>query len=180
MGKADALVPAQRPQLPCECVHDEGELALIESALGTLLRSGAIDRIHRRIEDRIGIVIERSAYLVLRRIAEMDRVRPTDLARSLGVEPPTVSRHLRHLEGASLVVRDPDPTDRRAALVRLTDRGREIVTSLEVGRRALLGTVLGRWAPEDRRRFSALVARFAEDLAAESEAMGPPGTSSGR
>lgn len=177
MGKTDAPPPAQQP--PQGYVPDEGELALVESALGKLVRSGALDRIHRRIEDGVGVGVERSAYLVLRRIAETDRARPTDIARSLGVEPPTVSRHLRHLEGASLVVRDPDPTDRRAFLVRLTDRGREVVTSLELARRALLCAVLGRWAPEDRRRFSTLVARFAEDLAAESEPVSPPGTPSG-
>lgn len=167
MGKADALpllLPPSGGEAPC----DDGDLVLIERALGTLLRSGAIDRVHRRIEDRLGIVIERSAYLVLRRIAETDPVRPSDLARALGVEPPTVSRHLRHLERASLAVRDPDPTDRRAALVRLTDRGREVVATLEAARRELLGSILGRWAPEDRRRLAALVARFAGDLA-ESE-----------
>jgi MarR family transcriptional regulator for hemolysin len=45
------------------------------------------------------------------------------LARSLGIEGPTLTRHLDGLEQAGLVTRSRDPNDRRAVRVELTDAG---------------------------------------------------------
>jgi MarR family transcriptional regulator for hemolysin len=46
-----------------------------------------------------------------------------ELARSLGIEGPTLTRHLDGLERAGLVQRRRDPSDRRAVQVELTDAG---------------------------------------------------------
>jgi MarR family transcriptional regulator for hemolysin len=46
-----------------------------------------------------------------------------ELARSLDIEGPTLTRHLDGLEQAGLVVRRRDPHDRRAIQVELTDAG---------------------------------------------------------
>ena len=46
-----------------------------------------------------------------------------ELARSLGIEGPTLTRHLDGLERAGLVERRRDPRDRRAVQVELTDAG---------------------------------------------------------
>ena len=48
------------------------------------------------------------------------------LARSLGIEGPTLTRHLDGMERAGLVERRRDPADRRAVQVELTDAGREL------------------------------------------------------
>jgi MarR family transcriptional regulator for hemolysin len=53
-----------------------------------------------------------------------------ELARSLGIEGPTLTRHLDGMERAGLVERRRDPNDRRAVLVELTDAGRELHTRL--------------------------------------------------
>jgi len=49
-----------------------------------------------------------------------------DLAVSLGVEPPTVTKMLQRMEHAELVDRRPDATDRRAIRVYLTPKGRRL------------------------------------------------------
>jgi MarR family transcriptional regulator, transcriptional regulator for hemolysin len=49
-----------------------------------------------------------------------------ELARSLGIEGPTLTRHLDGMERAGLVERRRDPADRRAVQVELTDAGREL------------------------------------------------------
>jgi MarR family transcriptional regulator, transcriptional regulator for hemolysin len=49
-----------------------------------------------------------------------------ELARSLGIEGPTLTRHLDGMERAGLVERRRDPSDRRAVRVELTDAGREL------------------------------------------------------
>lgn len=46
-----------------------------------------------------------------------------ELARSLGIEGPTLTRHLDTLERAGLVERRRDPGDRRAVQVELTKAG---------------------------------------------------------
>jgi MarR family transcriptional regulator, transcriptional regulator for hemolysin len=49
-----------------------------------------------------------------------------DLAAALGIEGPTLTRHLDGLENAGLVVRIRDAADRRAVHVETTDAGREL------------------------------------------------------
>ena len=49
-----------------------------------------------------------------------------DLARGIGIEGPTLTRHLDQLEAAGLVRRVPHPDDRRAVLVEPTDAGVEL------------------------------------------------------
>jgi MarR family transcriptional regulator for hemolysin len=46
-----------------------------------------------------------------------------DLARSLGIESPTLTRHLDNLEQDGLVARRPSEADRRAMHVELTEAG---------------------------------------------------------
>ena len=51
-------------------------------------------------------------------------VRPTELARLVGMRPTSLSNYLRRLGDAGLVRRRQDPTDGRAVLVSLTAKGR--------------------------------------------------------
>jgi DNA-binding MarR family transcriptional regulator len=53
------------------------------------------------------------------------------LAAASGCEPPTITGSVRKLESAGLVVRRPSPTDGRATIVELSDRGRSLVPALE-------------------------------------------------
>lgn len=53
-----------------------------------------------------------------------------ELARALGIEGPTLTRHLDSLEQEGLVARRRDPNDRRAVRVELTDAGRELHAAL--------------------------------------------------
>jgi DNA-binding MarR family transcriptional regulator len=49
-----------------------------------------------------------------------------DLAASLGVEPPTVTKMLQRMEASGLVDRRPDAVDRRPTRVHLTAKGRRL------------------------------------------------------
>ncbi len=51
-------------------------------------------------------------------------MRQSDLARELGVEPPTITRMVMRLERSGLVERRRDPADARASLVLPTQRSR--------------------------------------------------------
>src|SRR5207244_3729925 len=62
-------------------------------------------------------------WLVLHSIARGSPGSQLHIARSVGIEGPTLTRHLDGLEAAGLVVRRRHPVDRRAIQVELTARG---------------------------------------------------------
>lgn len=65
---------------------------------------------------------------------ELDAAGPrtqAQLAAATGFEPPTITLSVRQLEDAGLVARRPSPTDRRATLVELSDKGRELLPELK-------------------------------------------------
>jgi MarR family 2-MHQ and catechol resistance regulon transcriptional repressor len=86
----------------------------------------------------LGMAIERFAVsetdytatvldLVVRlRFADGQTLRGVDLGRQLSKSPGYVSRVIDQAEEAGLVVRRPDPTDRRAQLITLTDQGENV------------------------------------------------------
>lgn len=57
-------------------------------------------------------------------------VRQTVLAERMGVEAMTLSAYLDRLEAHDLVRRDPDPTDRRAKLVEVTDAAQPVLEEI--------------------------------------------------
>ncbi len=64
--------------------------------------------------------------MVLLELWEKDGLRGGELAERLGVEPPTVTKMLRRLEGCGLVERRRDPSDARSFRVYLTGEGRSL------------------------------------------------------
>lgn len=68
----------------------------------------------------------------LRVISRYERPRMADLAQALEVVPRSITSMVDTLETAGFVARQPDATDRRATLVLLTERGREVLR--QVGR----------------------------------------------
>jgi MarR family transcriptional regulator, organic hydroperoxide resistance regulator len=83
--------------------------------------------------------------MVLIELWEEDGLRGGELASRLGVEPPTVTKMLRRLEGLGLVRRRPDPADARSFGVYLTEKGRD-----------LEGPVARRWERAQERTFAGL------------------------
>jgi MarR family transcriptional regulator, transcriptional regulator for hemolysin len=62
-------------------------------------------------------------WLILNALKTEQRRSQLDLARAVGIEGPTITRHLDGLEQAGLVERKRDPVDRRAVQVQLTRAG---------------------------------------------------------
>jgi len=64
--------------------------------------------------------------MVLLELWQDDGLRGGELAARLGVEPPTVTKMLRRLEGCGLLERSQDPADARSFRVHLTKKGRAL------------------------------------------------------
>jgi DNA-binding MarR family transcriptional regulator len=85
-------------------------------------------------------------------------VRQTVLAESMGVEAMTLSTYLDRLEGRGLIERKPDTEDRRAKLVKLTDRAYHVLETVQeigAGLRADIAAKIS--APEWQQLNQALV-----------------------
>ncbi|GAB3830636.1 MarR family winged helix-turn-helix transcriptional regulator [Dactylosporangium cerinum] len=67
-------------------------------------------------------------------LLELARTGPmiqAQLSEALGCEPPSVTLMTRKLEASGHIRREPAPTDKRASVVVLTDRGRALVEELK-------------------------------------------------
>lgn len=63
----------------------------------------------------------------LRRSGEPFTLSPTDLYSTLMISSGTITNRLKHLESKGLIERLPNPADSRSLLVRLSDKGREVI-----------------------------------------------------
>jgi DNA-binding MarR family transcriptional regulator len=138
----------------------ERSLALLGRRAGPL---------HAILAERAGVSLDRVACLVLKAVAAGGSIRITDLARELGVEVPTMSRHVANLTQAGYLQKTPDLVDGRVSWVELTDRARDNIERLEGERRQVLSNVFSNWTRSDRDAFVDLLDRFSSGLAHHAE-----------
>jgi DNA-binding MarR family transcriptional regulator len=89
-------------------------------------------------------------------LGRLDREGPqtvSDLAAAERVRPQSMAQTVNELEECGLVGRRPDPSDRRRAVVRLTEQGRDMLLA------------------DRRRREGWLAKAIAEDLSEEDQAV---------
>jgi MarR family transcriptional regulator for hemolysin len=113
-----------------------------------------------------------SVWLILSSLKQSLWSTQLDLARSLGIEGPTLTRHLDNLERNGLVSRRRSESDRRAFRVELTDAG-------EAAYDRLLGAVISfnqrlssGLSRDDLRRLDELLSRIADNVASERTVTG--------
>jgi DNA-binding MarR family transcriptional regulator len=133
-----------------------------DDAIGLVL---AFSRVGRALKLRLG---ERSddgaVYYLLHIVDSTGPMRMTALAALAGLDHSTVSRHVTNLIDDGYVSRQPDPTDRRAWRLELTDAGREVLASA-LGRRArVLAEAMTVWPVHERTTLVRLLDELAATL----------------
>lgn len=102
-----------------------------------------------------------------------DAVRPSDLAKVLGLRPTTASSLIRRLVDKGLIKRGPHPTDARAARLSLTRAGAELRAAIRRQDMRNMDLMLSALSPKDQDRFVELIeqvaARVAEAAAAADQ-----------
>jgi len=78
-------------------------------------------------------------WRVIRVLASEASLDAGELARRSLLLAPSLSRILTHLEAQEMVVRDPDPTDQRRSVLRLTAAGRKKFAAVGPDSEALYG-----------------------------------------
>ena len=106
------------------------------------------DRGMARAAERFGFPL-RASHTALFPHIDLEGTRLTELARRVGVSTQAVGQIVGELEAGGVLVREPDPQDGRAKLVRFADGGRSLLEGLavlgeveteleaEIGRRAM-------------------------------------------
>ena len=90
-------------------------------------------------------------------------VRAKELAEHLRIAPRSVTEVVDALEAKGLVSRTPDPTDRRATVVALTDRGRELSQEVRRLRGAESEKLFRRLSAADRADLARILGKLSED-----------------
>ena len=129
----------------------------IEQQLTILLRR--VQRIHFTTSSG-EVELDRSAYGILCRLVDEGPQRLGYLAQAFGLDPSTITRQVQALEHGGFVERRPDPTDRRASLLDLSDQGREVLIATRARRREWLRAALGDWDDHDHEEFGRLLEKF--------------------
>jgi DNA-binding MarR family transcriptional regulator len=90
-------------------------------------------------------------------------------AEQLEVEPITLCRMVDRLEEASMVERRPDPSDRRAWQLHLTDKSRKVVEKLQQRVDSLVEEMLDGLTSAERSEFARLLKLVGANLSERRE-----------
>ncbi|WAC23705.1 MarR family winged helix-turn-helix transcriptional regulator [Blastomonas sp. SL216] len=91
-------------------------------------------------------------------------MRQSELADLLEVEPITLSRMIDRLADAGMVCRKPDPNDRRAWNLYLTDKTDGLIRQLEIEAKRVEDRALGGLNEAEREQLAGLVERVRANL----------------
>lgn len=91
------------------------------------------------------------------------------LAAPLGIEGPTLTRHLDRLEELGLIRRNRDGADRRYALVELTPAGRMLCHELAVISRAANDALLSGFSEEEAAQLTSMLQRLTRNASKNSQ-----------
>lgn len=94
----------------------------------------------------------------LRVLSHHGHARPGELARQLRVTPRSVTDVVDTLEERGLVIRRPDPADRRATALSLTMEGERLVEEIDAARRTDAEAYFARLAERDREALRRILA----------------------
>lgn len=120
-------------------------------------------------ESRFPLPDDLPAFLLVNQLVYRGAARPTDLADAIDTGRSNVSRLVRRLEGAGIVVRIADPVDNRGVVVGLTAEGREVARRIVDATRKINGLDASAWTPEDERDLSRLLVKLASALDANPQ-----------
>lgn len=111
----------------------------------------AIDRLVVWLRRQTPTQLSSSTITALDRLAAEGPLRVSDLARREAMTQPGVTLLVNRLSDAGLAERVPDPTDGRAALVRITDAGRAVLDERHDLRAEILRARLSQLSDSDQR-----------------------------
>jgi DNA-binding MarR family transcriptional regulator len=109
-----------------------------------------IVRTARRLRQEAGVELSPSLTAALATVGRHGPLTPSELAARERIQRPTATRVLARLEELGLIVRTPDPHDRRSSLVAATDEGQALLDELRTRKTAFLAERLEGLGADER------------------------------
>ncbi len=127
---------------------------------------GLLGRLYdRELQDalkKFGVAPGQFAPLVM--LFEKDGLTQADLCRRINVEQPTMANTLSRMERDDLIVRKPDPNDKRRTLVFLTSKTKDLQEEIMSAARSVSAMAMSNLsAPEQGNAFN-ILSRMIENL----------------
>jgi DNA-binding MarR family transcriptional regulator len=126
----------------------------------------AVARTARRLRQEAGGGLSPTLTAALASIENHGPLTPSELADRERIKRPTATRLIGTLEGAGLVTRTADISDRRSSLIAITPEGRELMRTLRTRKDLYLAQRLRKLSDADREtldRAADLLERLLEE-----------------
>ena len=125
----------------------------------------------RRFDERArAIGVTRAQWKLIFTLSRNEGANQGALAELIDVEPITIGRMVDRLEEAGMVERRPDPRDRRAWRLYLTDKAQPLLTELRVLGDAMVEEVMAGIDDAERDRATAILEIMRARLTANGDA----------
>ncbi len=137
---------------------DDETLRELEHEMSVLVR-----RIRRVIAERARMLhpeLSPVAYSMLMALNDSGPRRASDLVEIFSIDKGAVSRQVQALLELGLIERNPDPEDRRAMILAISEEGHRRLASIASARRQEVGERLREWGDEELGSFVGLLARY--------------------
>ncbi|WP_330185346.1 MarR family transcriptional regulator [Nocardia sp. NBC_01503] len=120
------------------------------------------DRTNAQIAAATNGEVEPAAFAILFKLIHNGPMRSGALAEALYSDASTISRQAANLVKRGFIERRADPSDGRASVLAVTDRGREVAAEIRVRRNDTLREIMADWAPGEQDLFATLLTRFVD------------------
>jgi MarR family transcriptional regulator, organic hydroperoxide resistance regulator len=154
-----------------KAMHDDFE-GVDELSSGVFRAFLTTLRLHRQLMVRT--FAERGTHpgqaMCLRLLAARDGITQRDLAASLHLSPPTITRMLQAMEKAELIERRPHDSDQRLTCVGLTAAGRDLEQELRAVAAGHVNETIGTLSEDDRRELGRLLDELSASIVAAIDA----------
>jgi DNA-binding MarR family transcriptional regulator len=146
-------VPAQR-----------GDAVEIQDAISTIVAWSNRNDVYQETMRRARCGLPQGTVWLLARLARSEPIRLSEMAAALGVDKSTLTPQAQRLEREGLIVRKPDPRDRRAAFLHVTSTGRAALLRLHKTRASMFEEILATWPERERAQAVKVLTRLAGQL----------------
>ncbi|WP_341393760.1 MarR family winged helix-turn-helix transcriptional regulator [Arthrobacter sp. G119Y2] len=143
----------------------EAAIETLEHALSVLWRRARSNS--HKVAREVHPDMEPAAYGLLLLLQQQQAMRLTDIAASIGIGKPSISRQIVMLESLGLVQKHADPQDGRAQAISLTPAGAQALARTQAARKDLFRTLLDGWDDEELVQLGSLLTKLNESYARE-------------
>jgi DNA-binding MarR family transcriptional regulator len=145
-------------------IDDDAFYPRFDAELTELIRLARDPRLTDRMVSGTDTGIDRHLYVLLNLIHDRGPVRARDMLPIVSVDQSTLSRQISSLAAYGLVLRTPDPDDRRAVLVEVTDKGRAAIAGARHEWQQTLSRLMADWPSSRRTTLLRSVMQLSEGL----------------